>query len=73
MTSADEYLDRIQIESELRAERDAYRQALGMIAKLATWNECATAEPQVRQTKADLSNTLDHAIQCARVALTGKR
>ena len=43
--------------------------ALQKIAKLATWNECATAEPQVRPTKADISNSLDFAITTARDAL----
>lgn len=43
--------------------------ALGDIARVATWNECATAEPQIRMSKADISNALDFCITQARAAI----
>lgn len=39
---------------------------LQKIASFHTWNESATASPQIRLTKADLSNVLDVAILSAR-------
>jgi hypothetical protein len=46
--------------------------ALRAIAKLATAHELATAEPQIKPTKAKLSQTLDFAIYRARTAIAAK-
>lgn len=51
-------------------ERDALRLDLASIGVRKTWNECAQATPQIRQTKADISNELDACIEIARAALS---
>jgi hypothetical protein len=43
--------------------------ALQKIAALKTWNECAQAVPQVRLSKAEISNLLDQTILDARAAI----
>lgn len=46
-----------------------YADALRGIADLQTWDECYSATPQRRLTKADCSNAADYAILAARAAL----
>lgn len=43
--------------------------ALKSIAGVLTWNECAQATPQVRLTKAEISNALDSTVGFARAAI----
>lgn len=40
--------------------------AMRTIAAMKTWKECMQATPQIRHTKADISNLLDLAIEIAR-------
>jgi hypothetical protein len=43
--------------------------ALHEISGLMTWNECTQSAPQIRQTKAEISNALDRCIGLARAAV----
>lgn len=63
-----EYM-RADIHAAERQRAEQYRKALVSISGLLTWNECATATPQVRLTKAEISNALDSTINFARAAL----
>ena len=47
--------------------------ALKEIAAMQTWNENARATPQVRLSKADISNLLDRAITTARSAISAAK
>lgn len=51
------------------SQTDTMLATLRKIASFQTWNECAQATPQVRLSKAAISNLLDRAILDARAAI----